>query len=122
MKVGIKILIAFATTVLAMLLLPLVVIKCFPDWLGIGFLFVTFFTVNPIVITALSIMAGTDIRRLWWIPLAISALFPLLFGIAISYFVWDLYFYSAIYLPIGILGMLVTHFGVKHSSKGKGGQ
>ena len=74
-----------------------------------------------IVIIALSITAGTDIRRLWWIPLTISALFPLLFGIAISDFVWDLYFYSAIYLPIGILAMLGTHFGVKHSRKGEKG-
>ncbi len=70
-------------------------------------------TVNPALVIALSIMAGTELRKLWWIPLAISALFPLLFGAAIGDLIWELWVYSAIYLPIGLLAMLGTYFGMK---------
>lgn len=106
---------------LFMMILTWMAIKLFPDRTGIGLWFVSFFAVNPILVIALSIMAGTDLRKLWRIPLAIAALFPLLFGIAIGEFVWDLYVYSAIYLPIGVLAMLGTHFGTKAVLKRKKG-
>ena len=52
----------------------------------------------------------------------IAALFPLLFGAAIGELVWDLYVYSAIYLPVGLLAMLGTHSGKKVVLKRKGGE
>lgn len=115
-----KIIITVASLVLFMMALPWLAIK-FADGLAVtGLWMFAFFTVNPALVIGLSIMAGTELRKLWWIPLAISALFPLLFGVAIGEFVWDLYVYSAIYLPIGSLAMLGTHFGMKISLKRKG--
>lgn len=123
MKISTKIIITAITLILFMMVLPLLAIKLFPDWTGIGLWFISFLTVNPILVVCLSIMAGTEFRKLWWIPLAVAVLFPLLFGIAISDFVWDLYAYSAIYLPVGVLAMLGTHFGKKMTlKKQKGGE
>ena len=110
MKLRTKIAISIVVPVVFMLLLPLLEIKLFPEFAGIGLWFVSFFAVNPLIVISLSFMAGTDVKKLWWIPITISAVFPLLFGVAICDFVWDLYFYSAIYLFLGIITMLITHF------------
>ena len=115
-----KIAIAIASLILFMMVLPWLAVK-FGEGLAVtGLWMFAFFTVNPALVIVLSIMAGTELRRLWWIPLAIAALFPLLFSAAIGELVWDLYVYSAIYLPIGLFVMLGTHFGKKIVLKRKG--
>ena len=115
-----KIIITVASLILFMMVLTLVALQFGDGWAVKGLWMFSLFTVNPALVIGLSIMAGTELRKLWWIPLAISALFPLLFGAAIGEFVWDLYVYSAIYLPIGLLAMLGTHFGKKIVLKRKG--
>ena len=82
-----------------------------------GLWFFAFFTVYPLISVCLGAMAGTDLPRLCWIPLAVAVLFPLLFGIAIRDLVWDLYVYSAIYLPLGGVSMLGTYFVLRQRSK-----
>lgn len=111
-----KIIITVALLILFMMVLPWLAIQFADGWAVTGLWMFAFFTVNP----ALVIGLRTEFRKLWWIPLAISALFPLLFGVAIGEFVWDLYVYSAIYLPIGLLAMLGTYFGMKIALKRKG--
>lgn len=119
-KTIIKIIITVASLILFMMILPWLAIVFGDGWAVTGLWMFAFFTVNPALVIGLSIMAGTELRKLWWIPVAISALFPLLFGVAIGEFVWDLYIYSAIYLPIGLLAMFGTHFGMKIAMKRKG--
>lgn len=113
MKAQTKIIITAATLILFMLVLPWAAITLAEGLATTGLWFFAFFALNPLVVIALSIMAGTDLPKLWWIPFAIAALFPLLFGIAIGEFVLDLYVYSVIYLPLGLVTMLGTHFGKK---------
>ena len=112
-KVITKIIITVVSLVLFMMVLPWLALEFGDGWAVTGLWMFAFFTVNPALVIALSIMAGTELRKLWWIPLAISALFPLLFGAAIGDLIWELYVYSAIYLPIGLLAMLGTYFGMK---------
>lgn len=115
-----KIVITVASLILFMMVLPWLTVE-FGEGLAVtGLWMFAFFTVNPALVIGLSIMAGTELRRLWWIPIAIAALFPMLFSAAIGELVWDLYVYSAIYLPIGLLAMLGTHFGMKIALKRKG--
>lgn len=104
-----------------MFALPWAAIELVEGLATTGLWFFAFFTVNPLLVICLSIMAGAELRKLWWIPLVIAALFPLLFSAAIGELVWDLYVYSAIYLPIGVLAMIGTHFGKKYALRRKGG-
>ena len=117
-----KIIITAVSLVVFMMFLPLLAIKFADGWAVTGLWMFAFFTVNPALVIGLSIMARTELRRLWWIPVAISTLFPLLFGIAIGEFVLELYVYSVIYLPIGILAMLGAYFGKKLVLKNKDGE
>ena len=117
-----KIIITAVSLVVFMMFLPLLAIKFADGWAVTGLWMFAFFTVNPALVIGLSIMARTELRRLWWIPVAISTLFPLLFGIAIGEFVLELYVYSVIYLPIGILAMPGAYFGKKLVLKNKDGE
>lgn len=109
MKLWVKISVSLATLILVMVILPLVIIKLFPSWAGIGLWLICFFAVNPSLIIGLGIVAGLDVRKLWWLPIISALLFPVLFGAVINDWVWDLYVYSAIYLVIGIVTMLATY-------------
>ena len=117
MKLGTKVIIAIIATVLFMLVLPLLAMLLFKDESGMGLFFLCFFVVNPLFVIALGIMSGTDLKRLWCVPLTVAVAFPLLFGVAIRDLVLDFYFYSAIYLPISALAMLGTHLAIKIAKK-----
>lgn len=117
-----KIIISVASLILFMMVLPWLAVE-FDEGLAVtGLWMFAFFIMNPALVIILSIMAGTELRKLWWVPLMIAALFPLLFSTAIGEMVWDLYVYSAIYLPVGLLTMFGTHFGKKFVLKRKGGE
>ena len=120
-KTVFKSVIAIASLILFMMILPWLAVDSGDGWAVTGLWMFAFFIVNPLLVICLSIMAGTELRKLWWVPLMIAALFPLLFGAAIGELVWDLYVYSAIYLPVGLLAMLGTHFGKKYALRRKGG-
>lgn len=113
MKTVHKMLLCAAALIFVMLVLPWAVIQLFPDWAGVGLWVCCFFVLNPLAVIGASVLAGTALRQLWWMPLAAAAVFPLLFGVVVGEFVWELYIYSAIYLTLGVLAMLGTHFGIK---------
>ena len=115
MKFKTKLFISALLPILFMAVLPWLSIHSAEGLAGTGLWFLAFFSVNPLMVIFLSILAGTELRRLWWIPLALAAIFPLLFGLAIGEWVWDLYVYSALYLPLGLGAMLITH-GVRKRS------
>ena len=80
MKLRTKIIISVVAPILFMMFLPLLAVRLLPDWSGMGLWVVCFFAVNPLLVIFLSIMAGTDIGKMWWVPIIIPMVFPLLFG------------------------------------------
>lgn len=124
MQIKFKIILAITLSVLFMAILPWAAMHLADGLATTGLWFFDFFTVNPLLVIGLSIMAGTDIRKLWWIPLAIAVSFPLLFSLAIGEMTWDLYIYSSIYLPVGCLAMLGTFLGKRtvHRRRKEGGE
>ena len=109
--------VALGALLLFMLVLPWLATLS-PDGLATtGLWMLAFFIAYPVLSAALGILAGTEISRLFWIPVATAALFPPLFSIAIGEFVADLYVYSAFYLPLGALAMTVTHFAKKSAKR-----
>ena len=113
MKLIIKIT-AFALSVLGfMLVLPLAVIKLSPAHFVTGFIMLLFFAVYPVMSVVLGALAGSDVKKLWWMPVAVALLFQLLFSLAVSEMVWELYIYSVIYLLAGLFFMAVSALVVK---------
>lgn len=114
-----KILIVIITLLIIMLVLPVLIVKLAPSDAGMALCFILFFVVDPFTILALSIMAGTELRKLWWVPVAGAVAFPLFFGVAVQEVVIELFVYSIFYAIAGILAMLGTHFGIKIINKRK---
>ncbi len=113
MKLIIKIT-AFALCVIGfMLVLPLAVIKLSPAHFVTGFIMLLFFAVYPVMSAVLGALAGSDIKKLWWMPIVLALCFPLLFSLALFEMVWALYIYSVIYLLAGVFFMAVTALIVK---------
>lgn len=77
--------------------------------IGIDLIFVCLYILNPLLALIIGSIAGTELRKLWWLPFAMAMAFPLLLGISLSEIVVELYVYSAVYLLIGILAMLGMH-------------
>ena len=117
MKAIKKIIIAASAIITFMLLLPVAVDLLADSLSTMGYWLLSFFAINPAVAIALGIMAGSDVRALWWLPLVAPAVFPLLFAVAIGELVADLYIYSAIYLLLGYAAELVAAILFK---RGKG--
>lgn len=103
-----KILFVFLTLIIFMLLIPIIIVNSLKTNIGIGWAFIFFFGVNPLISLILGVLAGTDIKKIWWVPFLVAVAFPLLFGIVIHELVLDLYIYSGIYLIIGIVSMIIT--------------
>ena len=111
MKTKSKIIVSIIFMVICLLVLPAVAIRAVPAEAAMGISFLLFFAVDPFLILVLGITAGTETRRLWWLPVSASIFFPIGFSIAILEPVWDLFIYAAIYLGVGLLAMLGTHVG-----------
>lgn len=106
----IKVIIAISIIIISMLVIPL----CFFTYLGIsnvniglGGMLSFFILLNPIIAFILGIIAGTDVKKLWWIPLFTAIIFPPLSWIIIKSVEFALYIYSAIYFAISMVTMLI---------------
>ena len=111
--------VAVFTIILVMLIFPVMVLKFAPGDAAMGLCIILFFLINPLTVIALSVMAGTELRKLWLIPVASAVAFPFLFSVAVWELVMDLFIYSALYFCIGTLVMLGTHYGIKYLKKKK---
>ena len=101
MKRGYKILLFFILTVVLTLLIPFLATKLIPADGGMAVCMIMFFAIYPICSIILGIVISNDMKYLWWMPLVSAFVFPLLFSIAMSGMVWELYTYSGIYIFLG---------------------
>ena len=117
MKALHKVLIAVCSIIVCMLCIPWIATKLAePTW-GMSICLFMFFVINPLLSIVLGLMAGTELNRLWWIPLGGALVFPLFFSLVVWSFIPELFIYSALYLGVGIAAMLGMHFGMKNKSK-----
>ena len=115
-----KICIAMATILLVFLCIPLYAVHFAQGYDGMGLLLILFFVGNPLELIFLGVIAGTNTKKLWWIPILALLLFPILFGIVVwDYEIATLYLYSIMYLFPGMIAMFATHFARKIKAKSK---
>ncbi len=115
-----KVMISVVTLIVSMLVVPCLIVRVAPHNWGMALCFLMFFAINPLVVIMLGIMAGTEIKYLWCIPLISALVFPPFFAIAVKEWVIDLFVYAGLYLCIGVVAMLGTHYGMKIKSKMRG--
>ena len=97
-----------------MLILPLITIHTVKADAGMLVTLLLFFVVYPAVSVAVGILAGKNIKFFWPAPVAVAALFWVF-----STFTYETAFpivYSAAYLVIGTITMLIT-WGVTRSKR-----
>ena len=116
MTVKKKILISAITVVAVFLVLPVLVLNLAKAEQGLPLILILFFVINPITEIFISIIAGTNLSKLWWISVLAPLYFPLFFSLATLDLVLDLFVYSAVYLAIGITTMLIVFF-IKKAKK-----
>ena len=100
-----------------MLALPLLILNLADSKSAMGFMMILFFAVDPLAVILISIMAGTDINRLWWIPPVSAIAFSLCMWLVLQELVWEMLIYSVLYVCIGCVAMLGTHFAMDFSKK-----
>ena len=103
-----KVILILSITLFTTLLLPLLAVHFVKGDNGMAIALLTFFIFNPLVAIVLGIISGFDMRSLHWTPLVFS-----LFFWVFAMLIFDPAFplvYSAIYLVISLVSMMITLF------------
>lgn len=119
MKLKTKVIVILASIILFMVSIPILIIRLASNEISLGFTFVLFFAICPVLEITLGIISGTDIKKLFIVPFIIAILFPFSYALAIGEMVWELFIYSALYAICGTLVMLTTHLYLKYKQSKK---
>ena len=122
MKVWKKIAISAAIIVTVMLIFPWLTVQFAPPMAAMSWFMLLFFIICPLGVISLGILSGTAMDKLWWIPIFSALIFPVCFWAVIGEWVFELFVYSAMYLCVGVIAMLGTHFGISASKSREDGK
>ena len=106
MKLIYKIIIALASEVIILLILPLISRAVEGIYLSFDTYLILIFAVNPIASAAINLLVGKDIKTLFWFPVMFYVLFALFYQLVLGERGWDLGIY---YLIISIFAMLISY-------------
>ncbi len=115
-----KLLICLGIFLAAIVLCPLgfTMLSQLGAWEGIGFLFILNLLLYPIAFGIMGIVAGTDIRKLWFVPVVAAVLYLPAMWLILRSLVIEFSVYAVIYLIIAVVAMLITHSVIKMIRKG----
>ena len=116
-----RILVAVPIILICLLVLPLLTFRNVEGWDALGYLILFFLILYPALAIFLGILAGPDIKKLWWLPVGSAVLFPPLFWLAIADVVAELYLYATIYLGISLVSAVPTAL-IRHALLWKSAQ
>ena len=100
-----RIITILAIIITSMLIVPLIVISTVKAEAGMMTTMLFFFAVYPVISVCLGIIAGKDIKHLWFVPALIAVLFWFF-----SLFTYQTAFpvvYSVIYFVISVISMVI---------------
>ncbi|MBE6555591.1 MAG: hypothetical protein E7663_05090 [Ruminococcaceae bacterium] len=110
---------SLAAILLVLLALPLYVELAMSPAGKEGWYFTMFLTIDPIFVGLLGIFAGSDIKRLWFLPLLAALAFAPLFWLSTLRVDTDLFLYTAIYLLIAAVTMVLSEIVFDRVRKGR---
>ena len=103
-----RILVAIPIILLFILVLPYLAFQNAHGWDVLGFFIIFFFIVFPAVAIFLGILAGTDVKLLWWLPV-LSALLVIPSGwLSLESVSFEMLLPTAIYLGISLVAAVPT--------------
>ena len=96
-------------TLAVMFVLPFAVARLASECAGMVLCMMLFLVINPIYSMILGVVAGRDLKTLWYLPLISAVAF--LAGTWLFFDVHEPWFmaYAAVYLCIGVAAMLITN-------------
>lgn len=99
--------ISFLLCFVCYLLIPFLAVT-FAGMAGMSICFILFFAADPLVCAIVGVITGTQVKRLWWLPVTAAAAMPLCFSLCVRGFVSELFIYSGFYVIIGLIAMGIT--------------
>lgn len=105
-----KIFMLFMIIFILMFIIPLIIVKLFNHTSVLGCLILLLMIIYPIFSIVVGIIVGKNLKKLWYIPLIIFIIFPMLYWIVLETIEFDFYIYSFGYFVISSLVMVITHF------------
>ncbi len=103
-----SVVISLAATAVAAMVLPLVILQFGEPRGAMGWFLLLFLVFTPLLLAAIGIVSGLQLRKLWWLPLVCAVLMPLLYSVAIGGFAVGLMSYLPLYLLAGYLPFGIT--------------
>ena len=103
-----RILIAIPIMLLCLFLLPYLAFQNAKGWDVLGYFIIFFYIVNPSLAIFLGILAGSNVKLLWFLPVSSAVLFPPFYWLAVGEATPEMYLFSAIYLGISLVAALPT--------------
>lgn len=116
-----RILVAIPIILLCLFLLPYLAFRSATGWDELGYFIIFFFIVFPALAVFLGILAGTDIKKLWLLPVISAILCPPALWLSLGAIEWGLYLYAAIYLGISVVTAVPTAL-IRHALLWKSAQ
>ncbi len=122
MKPNKKIILSLASIPVTTLIFPVLAVRLAPADAGMAISLLLLFVAYPVQSLIIGTLSGANPRRIWWLILCMPAAVPLLFSLAFLEMIWEIWFYSPIYLAAGVAGMAVSVlFGYISARKNKQG-
>lgn len=112
-----KLLMTIIIIIVTMFIVPFIIFNSIDSLSGLGWILIFLFLINPIISIGLGIYNGLEFQKNWFIPLVIFVAFPLLYWIILKEIIFDFFIYSAIYMIINFITMLITFAIVKKNKK-----
>ncbi len=103
-----KIRISIILMILILLVIPYISINLSHPYDFMGLMVLLFFIINPLTTIGINIIIGSDIKKLWWIPILFSIIFLLSYWLILNEIILDLIIYAIIYLILGIISMFIS--------------
>ena len=110
MKFNKKIRIIIVLMLLILFVMPLILVNIIEPHEFMGIMIMLFLGVNPLIAAIVSLLVWKDTKRLWMIPILFCIVFLLSYWIVLKSIIFDLIFYTGIYLIVRLVFMFISLF------------
>ncbi len=108
-KTKITVIVSLAITAIVSTAAPFAITQLDASRGAMGWFLLLFLAFDPLLLAAIGIASGFQLRKRWWLPLVCALCIPLLYSISMIGFAVGLFAYLPLYMLVGGIPMLITH-------------